>query len=223
MEQCHEKRVEQIFGINHKQKVVGSCGADDVLPSSLGEINFTRDYIDTVDEMIYPIFLTSNFTKQSKVDMACSGMKCSSWDVLHPSFMCRAPPAYPTTYDKSNSSSRPPIGRGIGPQQGNIDIELTKQSNKRCRTQQSKQKLHGFRLSVSWLKQALIFAHHKIKTNPPDSRPNKQYWTKANLIAYLRSCSCSGILIEAVYQSARKNEIQPAFPATWADCDAFSM
>ena len=76
-EQCRKKRVEQIFG---------SCGADDVLPSSLGEINFTRDYIDTVDEMISPINLTSNFTKQSKEDMACSGMKCSSWDVLHPSF-----------------------------------------------------------------------------------------------------------------------------------------
>ena len=61
-----------------------------------------------------------------------------------------------------------------------------------------------------------------MKTNPPDSRPNKRYWTKANLIAYLRSCSYSGKFIEAVYQSARKKEKHPPFPATWADCDAFS-
>ena len=61
-----------------------------------------------------------------------------------------------------------------------------------------------------------------MKTYPPDSRPNKRYWTKANLITYLRSCSCSGKLIEAVYQSARKKEKHPPFPATWADCDAFS-
>ena len=76
--------------------------------------------------------------------------------------------------------------------------------------------------SVSWLKQALIYAHHNMKTNPPDSRPNKRYWTKANLIAYLHSCSCSGKLIEAIYQSARRKEKHPPFPATWADCDAFS-
>ena len=69
-----QKCIEQIFGINHKQKVVRSCGADDVLLSPLGEINFTRDYIDTVDKMISQINLTSNFTKQSKEDMACSGM-----------------------------------------------------------------------------------------------------------------------------------------------------
>ena len=221
-EECCKKCIEQIFGINHKQKVVRACGADDVLPSSLGEINLARDYFDKADKMLSPINLTSNFTKQSKEDIPCSGMKCSSWDVLHPSFMCTAPPAYPTTYDKSDGSPRPPIGCDISPQQGNTDAEFTELSNKQCHTQHSKQKLPTIRLSVSWLKQALIFAHHNMKTNPPGSRPNKWYWTKANLIAYLHTCSCSGKLIDAVYQSARKKEEHPPFPATWADCDAFT-
>ena len=110
--------------------VVRAHGADDVLPSSLGEINLARDNFDKVDKRLSPINLTSNFAKQSKEDIACSGMKCSSWDVLHPSFTCTALPAYPTTYDKSDSSPRPPIGCGIAPQQGNIDAEFTEQSNK---------------------------------------------------------------------------------------------
>ena len=45
-EECCKKCIEQIFGINHKQKVVRARGADDVLPSSLGEINLTRVYLD---------------------------------------------------------------------------------------------------------------------------------------------------------------------------------
>ena len=60
-EECHKKHIEQIFGINHKQKVVRAHGADDVLPSCLGEINLTRDYFDTVDKILSQINLTSNY------------------------------------------------------------------------------------------------------------------------------------------------------------------
>ena len=55
-----------------------------------------------------------------------------------------------------------------------------------------------------------------------ESRPNKWYSTKANLFSYLRSYSCSGKLIDAVYQSAGTKEEYPPFPATLADCDAQS-
>ena len=48
-------------------------------------------------------------------------------------------PAYPTTYDKSDGSPRPPIGHGIAPQQGNIEAEFTELSNKQCHTQHLKQ------------------------------------------------------------------------------------
>ena len=93
--------------------VVRPHGADDALPSSLREINLAMDYFDKADKMLSPINLTSNFPKQSQEDIACIGTKCSSWDVLHPYFMCTAPPAYPTTYDKSDGSPSPPIGHGI--------------------------------------------------------------------------------------------------------------
>ena len=112
-EECCKKHIEQIFGINHKQILVRPHVADDALPSSLGEINLAMDYFDKADKMLSPINLTSNFPKQSQEDIACSGTKCSSWDVLHPYFMCTALPAYPTTYDKSHGSPSPPIGHGI--------------------------------------------------------------------------------------------------------------
>ena len=69
-EECCKKHIEQIFGISYKQKVVRAHGADDVLPSSLGEINLARDYFDKVDQMLSPINLTSNFAKQSNEDIS---------------------------------------------------------------------------------------------------------------------------------------------------------
>ena len=82
--------------------------------------------------------------------------------------------------------------------------------------------LRAIHLDVKWLQSALIFGHHNVKTRPPGGRTNKRFWTKANLSAYLRSCSCTGRLIDSVYLSAKNGDSVPPYPASWSDPLIFS-
>ena len=76
--------------------------------------------------------------------------------------------------------------------------------------------------NVRWLQSALNFGHHIVKTRPPGGKDKKWFSTKANLSAYLRSCSCTGRLIESVYLSAKIGDSEPPFPAAWSDPLVFS-
>ena len=82
--------------------------------------------------------------------------------------------------------------------------------------------LRAICLNVKWLQSALIFGHHNVKTRPPGGRTNKRFWTKANLSAYLRSCSCTGRLIDSVYLLAKNRDSDPPFPALWSNPLIFS-
>ena len=135
----------------------------------------------------------------------CNGRKCASWDVLHPSFTFCAPANYPTNYDQWPGAQLPPNGREL-----NLPIKGTQRM------------LCVIRLNVKWLQSALIFGHHNVKTRPPGGRTNKRFWTKANLSAYLRSCSCTGGLIDSIYISAKNGDSDPPFPAAWSDLLIFS-
>ena len=145
------------------------------------------------------------YNTQKNTIQACNGRKCASWDVLHPSFKFCVPANYPTNYDQRPDAPLPPNGREI-----NLPIEGTKQM------------LRAIRLDVKWLQSALIFGHHNVKTRPPGGRTNKRYWTKANLSAYLRSCSCTGRLIDSIYLSAKNCDSVPPYPASWSDPLIFS-
>ena len=68
--------------------------------------------------------------------------------------------------------------------------------------------LCAIHLNVRWLQSAISFGHHNMKKGPPGGRTNKQFWTKANLSAYLRSCSCTGRLIDAIYLSAKNADCE---------------
>ena len=135
----------------------------------------------------------------------CNGRKCASWDVLHPSFKFCVPANYPTNYDQRPGAPLPPNGREL-----NLPIQGTKRM------------LCAIRLDVKWLQSALIFGHHNVKTRPPGGRTNKRLWTKANLSAYLRSCSCTGRLIDSVYLSAKNGDSVPPYPASWSNPLIFS-
>ena len=137
--------------------------------------------------------------------LPCNGRKCTSWDVLHPSFKFCAPANYPPNYDQRPGAPLPPNGREL-----NLPIQGTKQM------------LCAIRLNVKWLQSALIFGHHNEKTRPPGGRANKRFWTKANLSTYLRSCSCTGRLIDSVYLSAKNGDSDPPFPTAWSDPLIFS-
>ena len=125
----------------------------------------------------------------------CKGRKIPSWDVLHPSFKFCAPANYPSNYDQWLGAPLPPNGREL-----NLPIQGTKRM------------LRAIRLDVKWLQSALIFGHNNVKTRPPGGRTNKRSWTKANLSAYLRSCSCTGRLIDSVYLLAKIGDSDPPFP-----------
>ena len=77
-------------------------------------------------------------------------------------------------------------------------------------------------LNVGWLQSDIIFGLHNVKTRSPGGRANKWFWTKVNLSAYLRSCSCTGRLIDAIYLSAKNGDSDPPFPVAWSDPMVFS-
>ena len=82
--------------------------------------------------------------------------------------------------------------------------------------------LRTIHLNVRWLQSVLSFGHHNVKTRLSGGRANKWFWTKANLPAYLRSCSCTGRLIDSVYLSAKNGDSKPPFPVAWSDPWVFS-
>ena len=82
--------------------------------------------------------------------------------------------------------------------------------------------LRAICLNVKWLQSALIFRHHNVKTRPPGGRTNKRFWTNANLSSYLRSCSCTGRLIDSAYLSAKNGDSDPPYPTAWSDHLIFS-
>ena len=105
-----------------------------------------------------------------------------------------APANYPTNYDQLPGAQLSPNRREL-----NLPIQGTKQM------------LRAIRLNVKWLQSALIFGHHNVETRPPGGRANKRFWTKANFSAYLRSCSCTGRLIDSVYLSAINGDSVPPY------------
>ena len=163
----------------------------------------TRLFLESTLNLMRQIFIESHIGNHDL--QPCIGRKCTSWDVLHPSFKVCAPANYPTNYDQWPGAPLPPNGREL-----NLPIQGTKRM------------LCAIRLNVKWLQSALIFGHHNVKTRPPGGRANKRFWTKANLSAYLRSCSCTGRLIDSIYLLAKNGVSDPPFPAAWSDTLLFS-
>ena len=136
---------------------------------------------------------------------SCNGRKCASWDVLHPSFKFCAPANYPTNYDQQP-------GAPLHPNECELNLPI----------QGTQQMFCAIQLNVKWLQSALIFGHHNVKTRPPGGRTNKRFLTNANLSAYLRSCSCTGRLIDSINLLAKNGDSDPPFPAAWSDSLIFS-
>ena len=72
--------------------------------------------VDEGAENIHAERHIGNHTLQS-----CNGRKCTSWDVLHPSFKFCAPANYPTNYDQQPRAQLPLNGREL-----NLTIQGTK-------------------------------------------------------------------------------------------------
>ena len=156
---------------------------------------------------------------------------CQNWNLFEPGFKFATPKNYPTIYDKSSGAPRPPNLRPIFSKEDTSDkrnhptqhgnTRVIKQDGKRQRKDTSvdpQNYLTSVELSIPWLKQAVIFAHHNVRTtNPKQGRSSRSYWTKGNLSAYLRTCGCTNKLIDQVYLSAKNGDQVPIFPESWRD------
>jgi hypothetical protein len=143
----------------HTCQVDGHC-EDNVLPSC------THCRGKKIEEALNGLCSAS-----STIGSKCSQGKCSSWNVMDPSFHFPVPKGYPTSCDQRPETPNPPTGRDIV-------------SNKRPAAQLSSDvdadpHLSTVILSIEWLKQVVLFAHHNMKTVPPDARnKNKEILDK---------------------------------------------
>jgi hypothetical protein len=164
-------------------------------------------------------------------------IKCSNWDVMDKKFTFPAPTTFPRRFDVSEEAPKPPCERPIVPNvivaadanESNVfDIKsgnIGGLKNKRQRVKKSEiipQKLITVKLSVSFLKEAVLFAHHNAKTVPYGFKGKSRYWNKGNVIAYLRTCGLTSRLCEQIYESAKNGEDLPTFPQAWRDEHAFT-
>lgn len=134
---------------------------------------------------------------------------CSDWNVLNSNFTFTAPQNYPTNYDTTIGSPSTPQGR---------EIIIKKPGNKRSIVEMDKQQLPVIEITTGWLKEAIIFAYHNLKTSIDKNKPDsKKYWTKGNLNEYLRTFGISKDIINMVTEAAVNNQPLKPFPATWQD------
>lgn len=126
----------------------------------------------------------------------CEKDQCSSWNLLDPAFTCATPAAFPLVWDVGENALEPPLGR-----------EITGEPNKN-------RVLPGVYLTLEWIDQAAKFAHHQLSTNPPNSHPNKRYWSKAHAVAYLRTCGFVNKLMNSIVDCAKKKQPCPT-PCLW--------
>jgi hypothetical protein len=77
-------------------------------------------------------------------------------------FLFNVPDNYPISFDKRDSAPLPPPGRKI--------VIKPKKKKKEDDPIVPTQKLPTVQISVDWLKQAVHFAHHNMKTKPPDNK-----------------------------------------------------
>jgi hypothetical protein len=114
------------------------------------------------------------------------------------SFTSPAPADFPLTCDERPGAPLSPLGR-----------EVTGESNKTRR-------LATIYLIIEWLEAAVIFAHHQMKTRPPNSRQSKRFWTKKVMSGFLRTCGITSKLIDAIYLSAKDGDEYPPLPYSWS-------
>ena len=135
-------------------------------------------------------------------DKACPN-DCVSWNVMDSKFTSAAPADYPTVWDERPGAPLPPPGREI--------------------SASGERRLPCIYLTIPWLKQAVIFAHHQLKTNPPDSTPRKRYWTKKQSTTFLRTCGIGSKLYDAIFASAQNGDEKPPLPYSWNPSNALQL
>ena len=108
------------------------------------------------------------------VDIGCSESNmllesntlcCSDWNVSNANFSFPIPDSYPTNYDITIGSPPIPFGRNIIIQIRNQSITGKKRINDRYSIVPEKQRLPMIEMTIKWLKEAIVFSYHNLKTS----------------------------------------------------------
>ena len=174
-----------------------------------------------------------------KDEVACSA--CSDWLIEDPKFVFLAPSDYPQRFDSRDGSPPPPKDRGLWARiediptsddptqdtnhtnQPDISSENEQRHMKKRKKKQKKPMkriyLRTVRLSVTWLRTAVCFACHQIRTSLPGGRAGQMFWNKGNFSSYLKTCGLTNRLIDVLF-SACSNEVaefSTILPVCWND------
>ena len=136
---------------------------------------------------------SGNSSKRTKTEEC---QQCSDWDIAH-KFYFPPPKSYPTDCDKQEGAPKAPIGREVG-----------------------LKKLSTIELSGPFLKEAIYFAHHNVKTQRPGGRWNQKFWGKGMARDYLRTCGLTNTYIDEVIDAAFSDSEPPLRPP-WDEEDLF--
>ena len=181
-----------------------------------------------------------------------SCQRCSDWSLEDPKFTFLAPQDYPRRYDSRTNAPHPPKHRDLWVRIEQIpsddaspeeEVELLNDSvqanniqnpDKKRRKKNKKPKmkyqiyLRSVKLTVSWLKIAVDFACHNVKTFIPGQRQSQRYWTKGNFVSFLKTCGLTSKVIDSLYNETRSMETQTGeqtsvtYPVAWKDVESLS-
>jgi hypothetical protein len=145
------------------------------------------------------------------ITMICENPNnCADWNVSNSNFTFPVPGNYPTIYDTSNGAPIMPFGRKVINNKTGIKRTRKKGDIQKVIQKVDKQKLPTIEMSIEWLKSAIIFAHHNLKTSiDANNSESKKYWTKGNLSDYLKKFGISNSIITMVTEAATKNQPIP--------------
>ena len=174
---------------------------------------------------------------------------CSDWRIEDPNFVFVAPADYPQVYDQSPNAPKPPILRDLWHRIEDIPVSETDPSSevtddvvtvvdssndvvgqvRKKRRKKSRKKptkrilLRSVKLTVSWLKQAVLFACHNVTHQTIQSNGSrKKFWTKGNFNAFLKTCALTNRMIESIYQQCTTSEEDICFPTSWKEIGALA-
>ena len=135
----------------------------------------------------------------------CNSGSCSNWNLRR--LQSQVPAKWPTVFDESENAPKPPELRDEFPSKDNNTGAYIK----------------GVKITAPWLIKAVTFAHHNVRTKykPAGARNTKRYWTKGNIVTFLKSCGCNNKYIDIVYNSAIAADEKPPIPDTWFPLDVF--
>ena len=104
-----------------------------------------------------------------------------------------------------------------------VDVGKKKKRRKKSKPKPTyKIYLRTVKLTITWLKQAICFAYHQIKTVKPNARNQQKFWTKGNFVSFLKTCGCTNKIIDSLFAQAVSKETEVKIPVSWYDVEALT-